>query len=215
MAQIHIEDIREKIQLVNGDGVLELVGTDFDAALLLNSLPLAFNWCDGEGSIGQYLLRSQVERDYTDQLKSLRRILDGHIQTDLPLSTQISLLLDLFKDGCYELALRQCEEWCFEEFSQIGQGLRNGSSLYPYPDDFFVATQPSTCLDHSTVKRFEDLVTTGLRPIPIVGWILDHHGARGCFSYVIDGHHKLTAYKNLNCAPRVIEIICLKPSSNR
>ena len=81
----------------------------------------------------------------------------------------------------------------------------------------FVATQPASQLNEERVKYFEEQISKGERPFAIIfncifeqlvkgedGYTSDH--SLHSDNYVIDGHHKLKAYHNLQLIPPVVEI---------
>lgn len=81
---------------------------------------------------------------------------------------------------------------------------------YPFPDvDIFLATQPKNILNKERVKEFEELIKKGERPfILIFRAYLDESPSYFGYSnqYVLDGHHKLEAYKNLKMNPPIVRI---------
>ena len=206
-----MNECQETIELTDGLGLLELVGSDYDAALLLNNQPLAFNWCDCQGSIGQYLLNSQIERGFTEQLDELRWLLEGNLTNNSSLAEQLQPMLRLFSNGWYRLALQEYSDWQFLEFSQIKFGITDtNNGVYPYGAEF-VATQPRSSLCSSTIERFERFIESGRRPLAIIGTVLNQDEEPTYMSYVIDGHHKLTAYQRTGHNPWVLEISRLRP----
>lgn len=81
----------------------------------------------------------------------------------------------------------------------------------------FVATQPASQINEEQVKYFEEQISKGERPFAIIfncffeqlvrgedGFISDH--SLNSDNYIIDGHHKLKAYHNLQLIPPVVEI---------
>lgn len=81
----------------------------------------------------------------------------------------------------------------------------------------FVATMPASEINEERVKYFEEQITRGERPFAIIfnchyeqqtirenGDILEHSLISD--NFIIDGHHKMKAYYNLNIFPRFVQI---------
>ncbi len=58
----------------DGRSVIDVRGSDFDSALLVDGQPIALIWSDCEGSIAQYMARAGTA-DCEDQLRALRFVL--------------------------------------------------------------------------------------------------------------------------------------------
>jgi len=83
--------------------------------------------------------------------------------------------------------------------------------FYDANDWVFTATQPMSGIDQERVKHFENEISNGARPFAIIFNsnfdLLDPaNGLDDAVSYVIDGHHKLLAYQNLNVLPSIVAI---------
>lgn len=110
------------------------------------------------------------------------------------------------------------------------QGLNNSTSeeiskIYSVTESFYdgnneslLFTQPLEQIDQTRIKHYEELIQKGLRPTAIIYYgLLEESGIYPDGSkwksknqsglYVIDGHHKLIAYKNLNQTPSLIRIV--------
>jgi antitoxin component YwqK of YwqJK toxin-antitoxin module len=74
------------------------------------------------------------------------------------------------------------------------------STLYQQEESFY-ATQPLDSIDIERVKYFENLIRKGERPFAIL--VNAHRGECQSAYYIIDGHHKLLAYRNLKINPPV------------
>lgn len=68
-------------------------------------------------------------------------------------------------------------------------------------DESFYATQPFEKIDQNRVKYFEESIKNGERPFAILlNAYLDSKDFDSSY-YILDGHHKLLAYKNLGLYP--------------
>jgi hypothetical protein len=68
------------------------------------------------------------------------------------------------------------------------------SSFYPPSGEHLIFTQPFETIDKQRVNYYQDIISKGQRPCAIVI-------CGGDANYILDGHHKLIAYKNLNINP--------------
>lgn len=96
----------------------------------------------------------------------------------------------------------------------------------------FLFTQDLKTLSETRVKFYEEKIRNGEKPVAIVLGIVSedlgikeaqfeedykiqnnttHHSWGSQINFVIDGHHKLTAYQNLQEAPRIISILKIEP----
>ncbi|WP_046756889.1 hypothetical protein [Kordia jejudonensis] len=93
-------------------------------------------------------------------------------------------------------------------------------NFYSGSDTFFLATQPKEEIDIERVKYFENEISNGARPFVITyncfypDIRLNDDGSKTDHSihsdyFVLDGHHKLLAYKNLKIYPPIASLIFL------
>ena len=100
-----------------------------------------------------------------------------------------------------------------EEHQTYLQKIANSSEHYPYSllqfstdtiyDDLnsFYATQPKDAIDQDQVRYFEQQIRAGERPFAIVFHTRLDSEMDDTPYFIVDGHHKLLAYKNLNITP--------------
>jgi len=79
----------------------------------------------------------------------------------------------------------------------------SSSGFYDGRYCYFIATQQESDLDSNRIKHYETLIQEGKRPYCVV---FNNSTNDSNNNYLIDGHHKLKAYQNLNANPRVLEI---------
>ncbi|NRA49425.1 MAG: hypothetical protein HRU12_09860 [Phaeodactylibacter sp.] len=79
----------------------------------------------------------------------------------------------------------------------------SSSGFYDGCSSYFIATQPETIINTQRVEYYEQLIRSGKRPYCLV---LNNEAHEIENYYLIDGHHKLIAYKNLKENPRIIEV---------
>lgn len=85
--------------------------------------------------------------------------------------------------------------------------------FYEGDGKYLIATQPRENMNPARVAHFEDLIQRGERPFALVLNGQTVHQMDGELRYepcsanfILDGHHKLQAYKNLGINPAVAEI---------
>ena len=93
----------------------------------------------------------------------------------------------------------------------LGEGFYDGISEY------FISTQPSEILKYDRIKFYEEIILQGYRPTAIIynGFLEkkeSHEDGSNSTRYfcsgdfILDGHHKLNAYKNVYESPSLIRI---------
>ncbi len=91
-------------------------------------------------------------------------------------------------------------------------------TFYDGNNETFLFTQPKEVLSNSRINHYENQINKGFKPTAIIYYgILEQSGIYDDGSrwkstersglYILDGHHKLVAYKNLNQAPSLIRIV--------
>lgn len=185
--------------LESGYGSIDLQGDDFDCLISFQGKPYAINWCDCEGSVGQYLVRTGI-RGYKKDLRQLRMILSNGLDPKMKISDQIYPLLQLFRYGNLYLSNYTARDW-----DVLSGELSKQVQYYPLGNTF-VPTQPSEGLNKETIDGYIAQISNGGRPLVVTASVED-----GWCEFVVDGHHKLEAYGHLKIAPNVLNF--RKPKS--
>lgn len=76
----------------------------------------------------------------------------------------------------------------------------------------FFATQPLENIDQNRVEYFQEKINNGERPFAIIFNSEIASGEFDSYYYILDGHHKLMAYKNLGLYPPIAIITHLPKS---
>lgn len=190
----------ETVNLTDTYSLIDIQGNGFDSALLFRGKAIALNWSDCGGSVYQYLARAGVT-DYEESLRDLRYILDGNFNEDIPISSQIHSFLKLFVPGEYLLNYKQSySEYDLIEFNSTWSPEKDSDGFYPF-GDVLVFTQPSDLLNPDRVNHFVESIRNGRRPIALTATV-----PGGWCEFVLDGHHKLQAYKITQVLPTLISI---------
>lgn len=100
-----------------------------------------------------------------------------------------------------------------EEVAYFSSILENTTSgIYDGWDSFF-ATQPFENIDQERVEYFEEIIRNGERPFALLfNACLQSHDYDSPY-FILDGHHKLLAYKNLDIYPPLAVITHLPKDS--
>ena len=191
-------DEYEIYELTAGTGQISLRGDGFESALLFEGKPVAFHWSDCKGSVAQYLVRGTAYIDYKADLARIRSLVNDEA-TQQPLCKSLHGLLRLFAPGQYLLREYGLEDYDYLPYKAPAKD-QEMLGYYPLPM-VLIGTQPVEILDEATVEAFRVQIRDGQRPKVIVAQTFQNGS---CF--VLDGHHKLAAYRELHIAPVIIEI---------
>jgi hypothetical protein len=196
MSESEFLERSETFQLGDGLGLLTLQGDEFETGLYFEAAPIALLWNDNEGSIGQMLSHAGV-LDIEGRLKQLRHVALGNLDARAPIATQIYPLLQLFANGPYVLReLHAGSSWDI-----IEQEVSSKVERF-YPLDTFVMTQPIESLDLERIAQFRSEIQGGRLPI-----VFSTRAETTPASFVVDGHHKLIAYRECRVPPRFVEVV--------
>jgi hypothetical protein len=195
-----MDAVEEIIELVTGCGLIEVRGNEFDSALFIDGKPIALNWSDCEGSVAQYMVRAGVT-DCEDKLRSLRHVVEGNLRLDISISAQVLPFLELFANGHYRLRYFESpSDWQFAEFTTSWRATKDLDHFYPVAGTL-VLTQPSDALRFDRVSHHLERIHAGRHPIALTATM-----EGGWCDFVIDGHHKLLAYKAAKVAPSFLSV---------
>jgi hypothetical protein len=164
--------------------------------------PVAFYWSDCAGSISQYLVRSRDTVGLSDRVRALRHVAGGGLNPGAPLAPQVRPLLALFTNGRYRLiympALGPHDVIAYDaRFSYA----TDRDFFYPAAD-VLITTRRSDTLRRDRIDFFRDRIAAGERPVLFAAGVVS-----ACGSFVLDGHHKLQAYRELQLPPPVLLIL--------
>jgi len=209
-----------KFIIKNGQGLLYIGYHEEEVSYLHFKRPLVVDWYDGRGTVSQWVVLLPYSKEYREQfLNRYQEDIHKDYSTDIEsLYTLLSPLWSLFENGFYELeyhaivdnynGVLYANEVNVDEDRKKQKRNRHYSSSFEfitsnfYPDEFdFLATQPKKELNKERVKYFEELIIKGERPFALI--YRAYINFQYTNDYVLDGHHKLEAYHNLNIPPAV------------
>lgn len=179
----------EDVIVARGGSVLDVRGNDFDTALLVGGRIWAYQWCDCQGSIGQHLIRA-TSSDPASAIVNFRRSVASAVPDDVSLALHFGEVIVLLVDGKYRLQLEDLpSDTCVVEL-EARQGSSFEHTNYYAGFRSLVATQPGTSLSTSTVREHLGAIRTGARPA-----VVTLAAGDAVSEFILDGHHKLKAYR--------------------
>lgn len=202
--KIHVETFT----LEDGLGRIQLRERGTVGGLYLDGKPLALCWDDNAGSIAQeYWAAGQAVHAGGGTLSDL--VAHG---PDLipPLAQQFAPLLKNFVSGDYNLTLEELETiWEFHVLPMRGNSSEPVmfGSFYPLEDRQFIGTQIEQNISEERVQEWISRIDAGQRPVAISLYDGEFR------NFVLDGHHKLHAYRTRNIRPWFLTITPTAPSA--
>jgi hypothetical protein len=190
--------LSETCHLSQSKGILHLKGNSNQSVLYVKKQARAITFYVYGNTIWQYYAGREIHEELLPNFYQYEEIVNqGKIDLQQPLAMQFEPVLALLTNGYYEL---QYKEWhtikIFSTFSR--KATTCDTDFYPFGNEI-LATQ--THLDKFTVENYKTQIRSGKRPITV---LLHHKEADHYF--IIDGHHKLHAYKELEIKPFILLI---------
>ncbi|MDN5477875.1 MAG: hypothetical protein L0G39_13145 [Chryseobacterium sp.] len=192
-----------EIHITHGQGIIKALYDGFASCLIIRR-PVAVNWPDSRGSVGEYYAVSELsENDKITLSDDLNRALtDGN---EAEILSGIEDFLQLFENGSYQVNLGQI---LFEHSNfymsrplpadEHSDGSKKFSGwFYPFEDFNYLYTLESKSINPKRVDYYTDLIKKGSRPTPVIFYSLYHQDPMMSSAFVLDGHHKIEAYTRL------------------
>jgi hypothetical protein len=216
-----------KKNVENGLEIIDIICDDFVSCFKVHQ-PIAADWYDNKGSLGRYYAIADADRkELKDATLRINRYLTYGDDNDV--LSGIDSLMELFASGEYDIEIERTFRRHFElhyDFTYPETGYHIGVEYYQfeyYPSNFnYVFTQPYAAIDNSRVEYYMELIRQGKRPKAVVfqanfkdeGYYND--GSKWIRVYdsgyfIVDGHHKFLAYKELEISP---EFVLIKKTSS-
>ncbi|GGI23868.1 hypothetical protein [Pedobacter mendelii] len=204
--------IQRSIEVEDGQGIIRLINDDQSTVLIIEK-PVAMNWPDCHGSIGEYYAVSSFP---AQQRKTLTRQLDEVLisGSNSKVLESIEAFLKLFENGRYNIHLgkirdEDVDDIIFDRDSKTWPEDKEwfAANFFPYHNGWiYLATRTEDSINIDRVAFYEDLIRKGLRPRVIVYIHYLNHDYSSSNYYIIDGHHKFKAYNNLKIDPAAVYI---------
>lgn len=202
--------VQRSVEVEDGQGIIRLINDDQSTALIIEK-PIAMNWPDCRGSIGEYYAVSsfpaQQRETSTRQLDEV--LISG---SNIKVLESIEEFLKLFENGTYKIHLGKIEDEddvIFDRNSKTRPENKEWFAANFYPSNegwIYLATRTEDSINIDRVAFYEDLIRKGLRPRVIVYIHHLYHDYNSSNYYIIDGHHKFKAYNNLKIEPAAVYI---------
>lgn len=191
--------MKEELFLYDGKGVIQLKGGPSETFLYIKKKPRIACFLAILNTVWRYHMGREIDENLIMENYQYENLVSsGEVNLNDKLSDQFIHIVQLLTNGNYELSL--CEfPWSLDVVSAMAKAVENA-----YYDAYggmaeIIATQ--TYLDQNVVDDYKDKIKNGQRPIVILlknkdSWVI----------FIIDGHHKLQAYKELKINPKALII---------
>jgi hypothetical protein len=195
------------IQVENGQEIIDILFDGFVTCLKIRK-PIALDWYDQGGTVARFYSFAQ---DFEPIAINFNQVLvDGD---DHQVLSAIQDFLQLFRSGQYTVYIDRDKrvKYPFELHTGYYESAQGQDPIYNYynhdsPNLMF--TQPVERINQERVREYEQMILAGGRPKAVLfkadfndeGTYED--GSKWVRSYdsplfILDGHHKMLAYKNL------------------
>jgi hypothetical protein len=192
-----------KIHITHGQGIIKALYDGFASCLIIRR-PVAVNWPDSRGSVGEYFAVSELsEEEKITMADGLNRSLtDG---TEAEIMANIEDFLSLFENGSYQVNLGEIpyenSNFYMRRPLPVDENIPDSKKFsgwfYPFQDFNYLYTLESKSIDPERIEYYMDLIRKGSRPKPVVFYSLYHLDPMMSCAFVLDGHHKIEAYTRL------------------
>lgn len=196
--------LRTELVTVSTNGPLEVRGDDFDTALFVGGQPVAYFWSDFAGSVGQNLIRT-ISPNPTEAIQRFRDSVSGSDSLARTLVDSFPELVSILVAGEYKLELEELPPDTYVVDFSFGDKSGGISNFYP-GFGALVATQPRSSLSEQIIRDYDRRIADGARPL-----VVTLAGGISWAEFVIDGHHKLQAYRRSGISIHRLAIIKLNP----
>ena len=207
------------VDVVDGDGMIEMVGDDMASMLLLAGEPAllqgdtaGYSWLFARaGTQGSAEVKSLVEPAAGPAYPDTP---DGPVGPDDPAGglpdpqrALLRPLLPLLRPGRYLVTVRSSSSVYRVGFDRPGDHVWHFDPYEgPLEDVALVATDTWPPRDRARVAHYRELIARGRRPALVALFPPD-----GFTGYLLDGHHKLAAYGPADPPPRVVAVTPMRP----
>jgi hypothetical protein len=204
----------EIISITDDQGVLDIRGGKYDSVLLLNGALIQFTYLREIVSTWRYQIAKGLTGEWILSNKEYQSLVRAGALSNKPLSIQFQYLIQFLCRGRYRLELSHLEPHiAVHELSFETHGLPPDFEGYFDHDTYggmkeVIETQ--AIFKEEIVIQYEQLITKGLEPIVI---LLQANGSEN--SFLIDGHHKITAYRRLGVPVKCLQVTKLDATKIR
>lgn len=211
----------------NHEGIY--IGFNELGSYLYNKGCLSSTWYCCYGTLAKFLCTSDSKKNSIESIEEIQSNLYNNYENNLgELKTVLSPIVNILRSGSYQLGFisgnnikstQLTAKWDIYIQSDVSDKSSTTNIAYNYYDNFsyrFIGTEAMISIDRQTVEKYEAEIKQGKRPFAIVlssyyqpesdknypykskgGYEADWDSE----NFVLDGHHKLLAYKNLGVSP--------------
>ncbi|MGG5208148.1 hypothetical protein ACQWU4_04315 [Chryseobacterium sp. MIQD13] len=192
-----------EIHITNGQNIIRVLCDGYASCLIVRR-PVAVNWPDSRGSVGEYYAVSGLSEEekiaLADNLN--RSLTEG---TEAEIMAGIEVFLHLFENGSYQVNLGTIpfDNSGFYMSRPLPADENTPDSqkfsgwFYPFEDFNYLYTLESKSINPKRVEYYTQLIRNGGRPKPVIFYSLYNRDPQMSSAFVLDGHHKIEAYTKL------------------
>ncbi|GAA1660943.1 hypothetical protein GCM10009830_02550 [Glycomyces endophyticus] len=192
------------VEVDDGDGTLAVGGHDGASSLRVGWRPLIVEGYTGSGSIDRFAIRTRDAR-HRESLRDMRERLRFPERDADPVELAAPIL-KLLAPGAYGVRRWPDANVHIEPF-----GENRSAWWYPYEA---IGTEGTAVIptDHwpppgeETIARYAAAIEAGQRPLAILLRSEPPGDEQDCAAFLIDGHHKLAAYRRTGTDPHFLDI---------
>ncbi|THV30137.1 hypothetical protein [Glycomyces paridis] len=192
------------VEVGDGDGTIAVGGHDGASALRVGWRPVIVEGYTGSGSIDRFAIRSRDTR-----LRSSLRVLRDRLAATVPDEDPVGLarpLLALLQPGDYGVRVWRDANVHIEPF-----GENRTAWWYPYEP---IGTEGTAVIptdqwpppDEEALAGYAAAIERGERPLAVLLRSEPPGDEQDCAAFLLDGHHKLAAYRRAQVAPHFLDI---------
>ncbi|WP_112139373.1 hypothetical protein [Glycomyces dulcitolivorans] len=194
----------EVVEVDDGDGTLAVGGHDGASALRVGWRPLIVEGYTGSGSIDRFAIRTRDAR-HRESLRGMRERLRVPDQDADP-AELAAPILRLLAPGAYGVRRWPDANVHIEPF-----GENRSAWWYPYEA---IGTEGTAVIptdnwpppSDAVVGMYADAIGRGERPLAVLLRSEPPGDEQDCAAFLIDGHHKLAAYRRTGVHPHFLDI---------
>jgi len=181
--------MKEIVNIEKGKGTLEIKGGKYDSALFLNGDLIQFTFLREIGSTWRYQIAKGIKESELISEQKFSNFVKYGFLTSEALSSQFEFILSCLTVGEYEIELTEIDsDTGVVEIHENVDGYYNSDTYGGMTE--IIETQSE--FNENVVDEYIELIKKGNEPILI---LLKVKGSENTF--IIDGHHKFTAYGRL------------------
>jgi hypothetical protein len=194
----------ECVEVEDGNGTIAVGGHDGASALRIGWKPLIVEGYTGSGSIDRFAIRTP-DAGHRERLRALRARLRG-FEDDADPVALASPILKLLQPGRYGVRIATSSNIHIENFGK-------NRAAWWYADEpigtdgiAIIPTDDWPPPDRGMVAAYIEAIGRGERPLAVLVRPEPPGDDQDCAAFLIDGHHKLAAYRRTGVTPHFLDI---------